>query len=307
MHDHTHGARESREGASAVTPRPTSRRRLALTLALVLAYAAAEAAGGWWSGSLALLADAGHMLSDAGALGLALLAAGAALRPPTASHTWGYRRAEILAALANGITLLAVAVYTVVEAAHRFGEPVQVDGPVVVVVASGGLLVMLGSLAVLHGGRSGSLNVRAVWLHAATDALGSLGVIATGGLVWAFGWEWTDLVASLAIAALIVRSAWGLLREVAGILMEAAPRHVSVSEVRAALESLPAVEGVHDLHVWSIGGDLVSLSCHVVAGAAASRDRVLDDASRLLRHRFGVHHTALQVEGRHCGVACAGR
>jgi cobalt-zinc-cadmium efflux system protein len=301
-HDHS----PAPAGAPHLGARGSSQRRLALTLGLVLAYTAAEALGGWWSGSLALLADAGHMLSDGGALALALLAARAARRPPTPSHTWGFRRAEILAALANGLTLVAIAVYTLVEAARRFGQPLHVDGPVVLGVASGGLLVMLVSLFVLHGGRSESLNVRGVWLHVATDALGSLGVIATGALIWGFGWQWTDLVASLAIAGLIGHSAWGLLREVAHILMEGAPRDVAVEEVQTALEALPAIEEVHDLHVWSIGGDLVSLSCHVVADADASRDRVLEDASRLLRRRFGVHHTALQVEGRNCGRPCAG-
>jgi len=307
MHVHSHAGPEAGGGAPRrAAGGGSSQQRLAITLVMVLAYSGVEAAGGWWSGSLALLADAGHMLSDAGALALALLAARASLRPPTHSHTWGFRRAEILAALVNGITLVAIAIYTVVEAVRRFGQPLQVNGPVMIAVASGGLLVMLGSLFVLHGDRRESLNVRGVWLHVATDALGSVGVIATGALIWGFGWQWTDLVASLAIAALILHSAQGLLREVARILMEAAPQHVPVVDVQRALEALPAIRGVHDLHVWSIGGDLVSLSCHLVTDSQVSRDRVLEEASHLLRRRFGVDHTALQVEGEHCGVPCAG-
>lgn len=301
----SHSPHRHAHGSSGMEPgRGGNERRLLLVLALVCAYMSAEALGGWWSGSLALLADAGHMFSDAGALGLAWLAMRSGRRLPTATHTFGFRRVEVLAALANGLTLLAIGIATCVEAVERLGQPLHIRGGVMIGVAAGGLLVMLVSAALLHEGRGESLNVRAVWLHVLTDAVGSVGVIATGGLIWAFGWTWVDLVASLAIAALIFGSAWGLLAEVGRILMEAAPGELDVGEVRGALEALPEVAEVHDLHVWTITSGLVSLSCHLVAQGRAARDRVLQAARKLLRARFGIEHVVLQVEEERCGGGC---
>ena len=278
-----------------------SRGRLAVVFGLIAAYMIAEIAGGLVANSLALLADAGHMFSDVAAIGLSLLAIQAAQRPPTHSHTYGYRRAEILAALANGVTLVAIALYTVFEAWRRFGAPPEVDGLLMLGVATGGLVVTLVSMAVLSAGREESLNVRGVWLHVATDALGSVSVIVTGALIWAFDWFWADLLASALIALLILWSAGLLLRDVWDVLMEAAPRGLAVQQVREAIESLPEVCSVHELHVWTITSGLVSLSCHVVAGSAAPQEEVLGQISGLLRNRYDIRHATVQVEPRDCG------
>lgn len=279
------------------------RGRLALVLVLTAAYMVAEIVGGLMANSLALLADAGHMFSDVAAIGLSLLAIQAARRPPTDSHTYGYRRAEILAAGVNGATLVAIAVYTAVEAWQRAGSPPRVDGPLMLVIATGGLVVTLSGMSILSAGREQSLNVRGVWLHVATDALGSASVIVTGALIWAFGWFWADLLASVLIALLILWSAGSLLREAWHVLMEGAPREVAVERVREAIENLPEVRSVHELHVWTITSGLVSLSCHVVADAAAPQDKVLGDVSGLLRERFDIRHATVQVEPRDCGRA----
>jgi cobalt-zinc-cadmium efflux system protein len=282
---------------------PASRGRLGIVLGLTALYMVAEIVGGLMANSLALIADAGHMFSDVGAIGLSLLAMQAARRPPTDSHTYGFRRAEILAAVANGATLVAIAVYTAVEAWQRVGSPPRVDGPLMLGVATGGLVVTLVGMRILSAGRAESLNVHGVWLHVATDALGSAGVIVTGALIWAFGWFWADLVASVLIALLILWSAGALLREAWHVLMEGAPREVAVERVREAIENLPEVCSVHELHVWTITSGLVSLSCHVVADAEAPQDKVLGDVSGLLRERFQIRHATVQVEPRDCGRA----
>ena len=260
-HPHAHGggapAGPRRTGgsgaataATAAAPhrRAAQRRRLAATLGLVSLYMVAEVVGGLLTNSLALLADAGHMLSDAAALGLSLFALWIAdRRPPSAIRTYGAHRAEILAALANGATLVAIASWIVVEAVQRLREPPAVEAAGMMVVAAGGLLVNLVALALLHGFRGESLNLRGAWLHVLADALGSVQVLAAGALLWAYDWRWVDPAASLAIAALVVWSAWGLLRESVAVLMEAAPGHIDVDEVRGALLEMPGVEGVHDL------------------------------------------------------------
>jgi cobalt-zinc-cadmium efflux system protein len=279
----------------------STRGRLLVVLGLTAAYMLAEIAGGLVANSLALLADAGHMFSDVAAIGLSLLAMHAARRPAGGTHTYGYRRAEILAALANGATLVAIAVYTVIEASRRFGAPSEVNGALMLAVAAGGLVVTLVGMRVLDAGRKESLNVRGVWLHVMTDAVGSVGVIVTGLLVWGFGWNWADLVASGLIALLILWSAGMLLRDVWHVLMEAAPRGFAVQQVQEAIEGLDDVRSVHELHVWTITSGLVSLSCHVVAGASAPQEKVLGAVSGLLRERFDIEHATVQVEPEDCG------
>lgn len=270
-------------------------RRLAVALALAASFMVAEMAGGLLANSLALLADAGHMLSDAGALGLALFAAWIARRPPSARRTWGYYRAEILAALANGAALLAIAVLIVVEALRRLADPPPVRAAVMIPVAALGLLVNLTMLAVLSGSRQASLNLKGAWLHVLTDTLGSLQAIAAGVLIATLGWGWADAAASLAIAVLVVYSAWGLLREAVAVLMESAPGGVDVDEVRAALLGVPGVYGVHDLHVWSISTSFVALSAHVEA-ADGEQQAVLERVRALLAQRFAIRHSTIQVE-----------
>lgn len=198
-------------------------RRLGVALALAASFMVAEVAGGLLANSLALLADAGHMLSDAGVLGLALFAAWIARRPPSARRTYGYYRAEILAALANGAALVGIAVFIVVEALRRLGDPPQVRPGVMIPVAALGLVVNLVMLWVLSGSRHASLNLKGAWLHVLTDTLGSVQAIAAGVLIATLGWRWADPAASLAIAALVLYSAWGLLEEAVAVLMESAP------------------------------------------------------------------------------------
>ena len=292
---HAHGHAQSHAHGHG-SGRTANRRRLAIVLGLSAAYMVAEAVGGAIAGSLALLADAGHMLSDVAALALSLFALHVAERPPTPRRTYGHYRAEILAALVNGATLLAIAALVVVEAWERLREPSAVRGGLVIAVATGGLLVNLVGLRVLHGGRGDSLNVRGAWLHVLADALGSVGAIVGGVLVLAFGWARADPAASVLIALLVVASSWGLLRETVGVLMEGAPGGIDVDAVRDAMRAVDGVAAVHDLHVWSITTGMAALSAHVRVDDGASGDATLRALAAVLRDRFGIAHTTIQVE-----------
>ncbi|MBI2827025.1 MAG: cation transporter [Planctomycetia bacterium] len=266
------------------------------TLVLVLVYMVAEVVGGLASGSLALLADAGHMLSDAGALGLSLFAGWIARRPPTPRRSYGYYRAEILAALVNGAALGAISLVIIVEAYRRLRQPTEVAGPLMLGVAVGGLVVNALGLWLLHPGRSSSINVRGAWLHVLSDLLGSVAAILGGIAIWAFGWYWADPIASAAIAILIVYSSWGLLKEAIAILMEGTPGHVDLDEVREAIAAVDGVRAVHDLHIWTITSGMESLSGHVVVDDGRGPSGLLMELAALLRERFGIDHVTIQVE-----------
>jgi cobalt-zinc-cadmium efflux system protein len=284
---HDHDPRHGRSG---------NRRRLALALGLAAGYTVVEVVGGLLTNSLALLADAGHMFSDVAALGLSLFAAWVAERPPTPRRTYGYYRAEILAALANGATLIAVSLFIFVEAYHRLRHPPEVMGPGMLAVAVGGLAVNLIGLWLLHGGRDESLNVHGAWLHVLTDALGSVGAIVAAGLIWAFGWAWADPVASVLIGLLVIYSSWRLLAESASVLMESAPRGIDVDEVHRAMRAVPGVLSVHDLHVWTITSGLDCLSAHVVADGSHSHAALLKALRDTLHEKFGLDHLTIQIE-----------
>ena len=273
-----------------------NRARLAWTLGLAAVYMLAEAAGGWLTGSLALLADAGHMLSDVAALGLSLFCMSMARRPPTPQRTYGYHRLEILAALANGAALVAISVLVLAEAFHRFRRPSAVDAPAMMAIAAGGLLVNLVGLWILREGRADSINVRGAWLHVLSDALGSVQAIAAGALIWAFGWQWADPAASVLIALLVVHSAWSLLKEATAVLMESAPPHMDVDEMRGAMMGIAGVLEVHDLHVWTITSGLDSLSAHVVVEEGRFDCDLLAEIRSALHDRFGIHHMTVQIE-----------
>lgn len=275
--------------------RDADRRRLALTLGLVTLYMAAELVGGILSGSLALLADAGHMFSDAGSLGLALFALWFAHRPAPPERTYGYYRAEILAALAHGGTLVAVALWIFYEAWRRFQARPEVQGALMMTIAGGGLLINLAGLWILRGGRRESLNIRGAWLHVLADALGSVQALAAGALILAFDWRLADPIASVLIGLLVVHSAWKLSREAVSVLMEGAPGHLDVDAVRDAIRAVEGVEAVHDLHVWTITSGFVALSCHVVAGERPQRE-LLAELGRTLEEGFGIGHTTVQIE-----------
>jgi cobalt-zinc-cadmium efflux system protein len=288
-HSHSH----SHSQASAANSR-----RLAVVLVLVLVYMVAEVVGGLLTNSLALLADAGHMLSDAGALALSLFALWIARRPPTSTHTYGFYRTEILAALLNGATLVAISIYIFAEAVRRIGRPPRVEGGWMMVIAAGGLAVNLLGLWMLSAGRTENLNVRGAWLHVLTDTLGSVGTLAAGALILLFGWWWADPVASVAIGLLVLYSSWALLRETVSVLMEGAPGDIDVDEVRNALHSVQGVSSAHDLHVWTITSGMVALSAHVIASDddLRSAGALLDRIRRMLHDRFGIDHITVQVE-----------
>lgn len=276
--------------------RAGQRRRLAITCALAATYLVAEVIGGLWTGSLALLADAGHMASDVAALVLSLFALWLSDRPAPAARTFGYRRIEILAALANGTALIVVAVFIVIEAFSRLDAPPEILGLPMLTIAAGGLIVNLIGLWVLNGGKDESLNMRGAWLHVASDALGSVGAMLAGGLIWAFGWSIADPIASVVIALLVFYASWSLLRETVDVLLEAAPAGIDVGELEGSLLAVEGVGELHDLHVWTITSGMISLSCHVHADGAIDHHVVLTGLQEVLRERYSIHHVTIQVE-----------
>lgn len=284
-HDHAHG-----------DARTLNRRRLLVTLCLALGYAVIELIGGLLTGSLALLADSLHMVSDVAALALSLLAVWMAARPASGRRTFGNSRAEILAALANGLALTVVAIFITIHAIERFLSPRDVAGEGVMVVATGGLVINLIGLWVLEGGRSDSLNVRGAWLHVLSDTLASVGVIVAGAGIWAFGWLWLDPAVSLIVSALVLLSAGHLIREALDVLMETAPAHLDPEEIRDALVDVRGVESVHCLHVWTIGSGEVSLSSHLVINPDREAEGLLRSVRAELTERFGIDHTTIQIE-----------
>ena len=283
---------------SALPERGTSRKRLAWALVVVAVYMLAEVVGGWISGSLALLADAAHMLADVGALGLSLFAMWIASKPPTAERTYGYHRTEILAALINGAALVAISVGIFIEAIGRLRHPQPVEAGMMIGVAAGGLVANLVSLQLLSAGRNENLNVRGAWLHVASDTLGSIEAMVAGVLIWFFGWTLADPIASMLIGLLVIYSSWSLLKESTAVLMEGAPSHIDVDEVRAAMIETSGSYDVHDLHVWTITSGLVALSAHVVCDGVCSHEDLLTRLRKSLRERFGIHHITIQVETR---------
>lgn len=276
-----------------------SRNALAAVLALNALTCLVEFVAGWWTNSLALLSDAGHMLGDVGALALTFAAATLAMRPATADKTFGYYRSEILAALVNGVVLIVIAALVVFEAIRRLGAPPAVDGGVVAGVAAVGLVVNLISVAVLLRGSRGDLNVRGAFLHAASDALGSVGAIAAGLFVLIRGWTWADPLASIFIALLVAAAGVRLLLDTVHVLMEGVPSRIRVERVREAMERAGGVRAVHDLHIWSVASRFAVLSAHVVTDSSlsvAESQQVLAGLRNVLGEEFGVRHVTLQLE-----------
>jgi cobalt-zinc-cadmium efflux system protein len=257
----------------------------------------AEVVGGVLSNSLALLADAGHMFTDVAALALSLFAIHIARRAPSPEKTYGYVRMEILAALVNGAALLAIAGVIVWEAWQRVGEAVVVDATLLIGVSLVGLLINVVSAALLHSHAQESLNVRGAYLHVLGDLLGSLGALAAGAIILLSGWTPADAIVSVLIALLILVNAWRLVREAADVLLEAAPRHIDVSQVLAALKAVPGLHDVHDLHVWTLTSGFVALSGHGVIDDPARYRDVLGSIQTCLR-RFGIEHVTFQLEPR---------
>jgi cobalt-zinc-cadmium efflux system protein len=283
-HDHHHGG----SGSSA--------RRLAVVLVFTAIYMVAELVGGIVSHSLALLADAGHMLSDVGALGLSLFAAWISRRPPTPTRSYGYYRTEILAALANAATLIAISIWVCIEAWRRLQAPPDVAGRMVMIIATGGFVINLAGMWVLNAGRHENLNVRGAWLHVATDALGNIGTVVAGAMVAYLGFAWADPAASVLIALLVCWSSWALLRESVEVLMEGTPSGIDPDRVRDVLRAVGGVKAVHDLHIWSITSGQVSLSAHVDVDGSRPDREVLPELCAALRDGFAITHVTLQLE-----------
>jgi cobalt-zinc-cadmium efflux system protein len=272
------------------------RKRLAVALALILVLMAGEVAAGIVAHSLALLADAGHMLTDAAALAAALVAAALAARPARGAWTFGFGRAEILAAQGNGITLLLVAIWIVYAAVRRLVSPPVVHGGIVVGVALAGVAVNLAATMVLSGADRRSLNVRGAFLHVATDLAAFVGTAIAGALVLVTGWNRFDPIASLLVALLMVRASWSLLRESGRIFLEAAPSEIDPDAVAATLAAEADVVEVHDLHVWTVTSGFPALAAHVLVSPDADCHAARRRLEHLLHERFGLRHTTLQVD-----------
>jgi len=267
-----------------------------VALVLTASFAVIEAVGGWWAGSLALLSDAGHMVTDVAALAIALFAQHLAERPPSRRASYGYARAEVLAAFINALIMLAVVGWIAVEATRRLLSPAPVSGGIVVAVAAAGLAVNVLCAWMLSSGRS--LNSRAAMVHILGDMAGSVAALVSGAVIATTGWVPIDPLLSLFVAVLILRSTWLLLKAATPILMEGVPAHLSYDEIGRALTRVPGVATVHDLHVWHMTSERAALSAHLLIRDAADWPDTLAAAQRLLAERFGIDHVTLQPSWR---------
>ncbi|HNC92716.1 MAG TPA: cation diffusion facilitator family transporter [Solirubrobacterales bacterium] len=293
-HDHDHSEEGHSHGIGSY--RGADRKALLIAALLTGGFMVAEAVGGVITGSLALLADAGHMLSDSFSLFLALFAVSIAARPATAKRTFGYKRAEILAALVNGVLLVLVSLWVVYEAIGRLDDPVEVMGGGMMAIAVLGLIINVVAFLVLWKGGGESLNVRAALRHVLGDLLGSVGVIIAAGVILLTGWEPIDPIVSILISILIVASAWSVLKESVDVLLEAAPKGIDTQEVGMAMAGVAGVEQIHDLHIWQITSGFPSLSAHVLVGADLDCHRVRLELDSLLKEQFEIEHSTLQLE-----------
>jgi cobalt-zinc-cadmium efflux system protein len=284
-HEHGHGS--------------SSRSRLKFVLGLTVVYMLAEVVGGFLTNSLALLSDAGHMLADVAALILAMLALWFASRPVTTSKTYGYYRMEILAALANGVALVVISLLIFYEAFERIKTPKRADeilGFEVMLIAAGGLVINLISAWLLHSASEENLNVRAAFLHVLGDALGSVGAIAAGVIIWRWGWTIADPIISILMSLLIIYSSWHLIRESVNILLEGTPSHINIHAVIVAMHEVPGVTDVHDLHVWTISSGKDALSAHVTVTPGAAHRETLVALQECLLNDFNIGHVTIQLE-----------
>lgn len=267
-------------------------------LAITAVLCVGELVGGWLTNSLALSTDAVHMFTDVGALGLTWFALWMGSRPATPQKTFGYYRAEILAAAANGVVLCGVVAFVVVEAWRRLHDPPEVAGAGMLGIAGLGLAVNVFVAARLHAHRHASLNLRGAYLHVVSDLLGSVAALVAAVVILATGWMLADALASIAIGGLILRGAWTLVGEAIDVLMEGVPAHVELGALQAALEGIDGIAEVHDLHVWTLTTGRHALSAHAVVTGAREHDAVLDALTEICRARFRIEHVTIQVEGR---------
>jgi len=271
---------------------------IALTATILLA----EAIGGWLTNSLALLSDAGHMFTDLLALGLSFQALRLAERPPTANRTFGFRRAEILSALVNGVVLIVVCLFIFYEAYQRLVSPPEVKGLGMLAIAAIGLVANLGGVLLLRGAGD-NLNIRGALLHVLGDTISSVGVIAGGVVILATGWYLVDPIISIAIGLIIIWGAVRLVNESVNILMEAVPKSLDAEAVVAAMRRVPGVQDVHDVHIWCLTPQLCNLSCHILIDdmATSRSNEILNQVNRLLAEQFHIQHTTIQFECERCG------
>lgn len=284
-HDHHHHGHRAADS-----------RALALVLCLTASFMVAEVVGGLLAGSLALLADAGHMLSDAVSLALALGALSLARRPPTARLSFGFRRAEILAALANGVALIAIAIWIFIEAAGRLQDPPDVAGGTTLLIALIGLAVNVAGATILWRSQGASLNMRAAFAHVVADLLGSLGVIVAAVIIITTGWLYADALVSVLIGLLILASSWRVLHEATAILLEATPAGIDADAVGRRMAGSPGVVAVRDLHIWTITSGFPALSAHVIVGHGEDCHARQEEMTAMLARDYGITHTTLQVE-----------
>lgn len=275
-----------------------NRRPLIIALLITALFLVVEFVGGLITGSLALMADAGHMATDVAALALSLFAIWLARRPATPERSYGFARAEVLAALINAATLVAISIYIFWEAFNRIGEPPEIESGPMLLVAVAGLAANAASAWVLMrgGGHEHNLNTRGAFLHVVGDMLGSLGAIAAALVMLATGWYLADPLLSAAIGLLILWSSWQLFRESVEVLLETTPKDIDATEVRRALTQVEGVSGVHDLHIWTVTSGLIAMSGHVEVTATREWHELLDQCTRLLRERFGIAHVTMQPE-----------
>jgi cobalt-zinc-cadmium efflux system protein len=284
---HNHAHRPGEQGG---------KKRLIQAIVITGSWFIIELAGGIYSNSLALIADAAHMLTDLGALSLSLFALKISARPATHEKTYGYLRAEILAALANGIFLVLIGLYIFYEAYQRFWEPAEIRGIPMLVVALTGLAANLVTATLLFRSRNESLNLRGAFLHVLMDTLGSIGAILAGLLIWWRQMFLADTIVSVIVGTLVLYSSYKLVSESVDILLEATPRHLEISSILKDLGSVRGVVSIHDLHVWSISTRMYAMSCHVVLKEGEDSGSVLSELSRLMRDKYGVRHTTIQIE-----------
>ncbi len=291
-HSHSHQIGHDRSHAR--------RKALLWAFGINAVFLVIELVGGLLSHSMALLADAGHMLSDVAALGIALIASRIAERPPSSKRSYGYGRAEVLSGLVNGLALWLIVGMIIFESMRRVSQPVEVDAPLMLWVSLAGLAANLASAMVLLGHRHEDLNVRGAFLHLAADSLGSVGAITASLLILWKGWTVADPVVSMAIGLLILWSGWGLVKESVNILLEGAPPGLDLGAIRSELDSLGGVDTCHDLHAWLVGSGEPMLTCHLLLDECAEPEKVRESAQKLILEKYGILHSTIQLERNKC-------
>lgn len=285
-HDHSHHYHHT-----------TNKKVLFWSFIIIFSFMIVEAVGGLLTNSLALLSDAGHMLSDAAALGLTLLAFKIGEKSITANKTFGYKRFEIIAAFINGVTLILISIFIFIEAIRRFVEPPEVSGTMMIIAFIGLCVNILVAWLLMRGNTEENLNLKSALLHVMGDLLGSVGALVAGAFILLFNWHIADPIASVIVAILIIISGVRITKDSLHILMEGKPTNVNIDEMKRSLLSLSGVKDVHDFHVWSITSEFPSMSCHIQVTEQTNRDQLLEEATRLLQDSFRISHSTIQIEG----------